>query len=211
MINRIVAFGDSWIYGDELDPENRAEQCIVGQVGKNLGTRPKNIENYGVSGNSLAGTVWEVQRWELECGDRTFKPEETLFVVGLTESSRESWYRNGNYIHNHNVHDRHLWHNFVKHHTVENETVEYQNIKYWQTTEFFYNYCKARGYKLLMVNIFPPPYYSTLVTRPRWNMRDAMNGYENELAPGKHPNKKGCRRIANTLTNIVNSVILHKC
>ena len=220
MIKNIAAFGDSWIHGDEIvhpDPNAtdkqkrlyREEHCIVGQLGKQLNMF---VENYGVSGNSLSGTVWEFYRWLTNEQDRhpdaTATPQETLVVVGLTECSRETWWNDGNFVHNHIMHDRHPWNSFVKHHYMYNETDEFQRMRYWETTEFFYNYCQVNKIPLLMVNVFAPPYQSNLVTNPSWNMRGEMAHRADELAPGKHPNKKGCQHLANILTKHANDVIL---
>jgi hypothetical protein len=220
MIKNIAAFGDSWIYGDEIehpDPNAvykqkrlyREEHCIVGQLGRQLGLF---VENYGVSGNSLSGTVWEFHHWLTDEHRHTnATPQETLVVVGLTECSRESWWNNNNFVHNHIMHDRHPWNDFVKHHYLHNETDEFQRIKYWQTTEFFYNYCKANSIPLLMFNVFAPPYQSNLVTTPGWNMRGEMAHRLDELAPGMHPNEKGCKHLANILTPLANNAIMHEC
>lgn len=213
MIKNIAAFGDSWIHGDEIehpDPNAtdkerrlyREEHCIVGQLGKQLGLF---VENYGVSGNSLSGTVWEFHHWltdEHRHTDAT--PQETLVVVGLTECSRESWWNNNNFVHNHIMHDRHPWNEFVKHHYVHNETDEFRRMRYWQTTEFFYNWCQVNSVPLLMFNVFRPPYFSNLVTDPEWNARGWLAGYPEYTAPGGHPNENGCAELANILVNYLN-------
>jgi hypothetical protein len=206
MIRNIAAFGDSWIHGDEIvhpDPAAsekekrlyREENCTIGQLGKLLGLT---VENYGVSGNSLQGTVWEFYRWlndEHRHTDAT--PQETLVVVGLTESSRNSWWNNNNYVHNHIMHDRHPWNTFVKHHYAHNEDAHIEQMRYWETTEFFYNWCNTNAVKLLMFNIFSPPYLSNLVVNPSWNMRGEVSG--DMLAPGKHANETGSVHLANHL------------
>jgi hypothetical protein len=223
MICNIAAFGDSWIYGDEIehpDPNATDKQkrlyreanCTVGQLGKLLGVT---VENYGVSGNSLQGTVWEFYRWlndEHRHTDAT--PQETLVVVGLTESIRESWWNGpdrygafgGNYVHNHTVFPEHPWHKFVKHYYTHCDDKQLQQTRYWQTTEFFHNWCQVNGSKLLMFNIFPPPYLSDLVTHPSWNMRGEVSG--DMLAPGKHANEKGSVHLANHLQMYAKSIII---
>jgi hypothetical protein len=215
MIRNIAAFGDSWIHGDEIehpDPNAtdkqkrlyREDNCTVGQLGKLLGVT---VENYGVSGNSLQGTVWEFYRWlndEHRHTDAT--PQETLVVVGLTESSRNSWWNNNNYVHNHIMHDRHPWNAFVKHHYTHNEDETAERMRYWETTEFFYNWCNTNSVKLLMFNVFSPPYLSNLVTNPSWNMRGEVSG--DMLALGKHANEKGSMHLANHLQMYAKSIII---
>jgi hypothetical protein len=215
MIRNIAAFGDSWIHGDEIEHPDptatdkqkrlyREENCTIGQLGKLLGLT---VENYGVSGNSLQGTVWEFYRWlndEHRHTDAT--PQETLVVVGLTESSRNSWWNNNNYVHNHIMHDRHPWNTFVKHHYAHNEDETVERMRYWETTEFFYNWCKTNLVELLMFNIFSPPYLSNLVVNPSWNMRGEVSG--DMLAPGKHANEKGSVHLANHLQMYAKSIII---
>jgi len=214
MIRNIAAFGCSWIHGDEIEHPNpqtekerriyREENCIVGQLGKLLGMT---VENYGIKGNSLQGTVWEFYHWLNDDHRHTdAAPEETLVVVGLTESSRNSWWNNGNPQHSVNYNES--WHDHVKWHQVYNNDPKAQEIAYWQTTEFFHNFCHTYNIKLLQVNVFSPPYISELVYDPTWNMRNELSEYPDMLTPGKHPNEKGAIHLANHLYNYAKDIII---
>ena len=97
--DRIAAFGDSWVWGDELvDPqlpnatavsiENtpyRESNCFVGQVGQALNVP---VENLAIPGGSLQSTIWNYLWW---LNNHT-PNENVLVIVGLTDSGRVSWY-----------------------------------------------------------------------------------------------------------------------
>ena len=101
---KIVGFGDSWMYGDELmDPEYvalhpeghysddqnfpyRLKQCFLGQLGEHYGVP---IENFGVPGGSLTSTMWTFQWWM----DHEELPlEDCLVLIGLTNADRITHY-----------------------------------------------------------------------------------------------------------------------
>ena len=101
-ITSIAAFGDSWIYGDELlDPtlvdhpqahpcmnENvayRERHCFAGLLGQHYGVP---VENFGIPGGSLQSTIWTFLWWL----ERQPNPENCLVLVGLTDSDRFSYY-----------------------------------------------------------------------------------------------------------------------
>lgn len=100
---KIVAFGDSWIWGDELfNPaladhpyahpvlmENtpyRESHCFLGQLGQhyNLPT-----ENFGIAGGSLQSTIWTYLWWQRH---ETTPIDECIVLVGLTDPNRMSFY-----------------------------------------------------------------------------------------------------------------------
>ena len=84
---KIVGFGDSWMYGDELmDPEYAAQHpeghysdeqnfsyrlrhCFLGQLGEHYDVP---TENFGIPGGSLGSTMWTFQWW---LDHETRKPE----------------------------------------------------------------------------------------------------------------------------------------
>jgi len=104
-IKRIIAFGDSWTYGDELlDPkfsaypdsgmrdhydENkkyRLDHCYAGLVANHYGLE---LENMAFPGSSLESMRWTLQ-WLLNNSRDELK--DTLWLVGLTDSNRQSWF-----------------------------------------------------------------------------------------------------------------------
>jgi len=103
-IKRVIAFGDSWTFGDELmDPqfdgwpdggmldhydENkqyRLNHCYAGLVANHYGVE---LDNMAFPGSSLESMRWTLQ-WLIKNGQDL---QDTLWLVGLTDSSRHSWF-----------------------------------------------------------------------------------------------------------------------
>jgi hypothetical protein len=107
---KIVGFGDSWMYGDELlDPvlaatekdahpcwvQNvpyRENHCFLGLLGKHYNVP---VENFGIPGGSLTSTMWTFQWW---LDHETLPLNECLVLVGLTNANRITHY-NPNHVH----------------------------------------------------------------------------------------------------------------
>lgn len=118
---KIVGFGDSWMYGDELmdpaylaqcpdghysDEQNfpyRLKHCFLGQLGEHYGVP---IENFGIPGGSLGSTMWTFQWW---LDNETLPLDECLVLVALTNSDRITHY-NPNHVH---YSDDPPWNKFV--------------------------------------------------------------------------------------------------
>ena len=101
-ITKIVGFGDSWMYGDELvDPkllaqggdhqscwvqntDYRNNSCFLGLLGHHYNVP---TENFGVPGGSLQSTLWTYLWWLLQEAD----PSSCLIIVFLTEPDRQSF------------------------------------------------------------------------------------------------------------------------
>lgn len=117
---KIVGFGDSWMYGDELlDPElekefadahpcwrqnapYREQHCFLGLLGKHYQVP---VENFGIPGGSLQSAIW-TYLWWLE---HEPNPNECLVLVGHTDHDRFTHY---NPAHVHYSNDP-LWNKFV--------------------------------------------------------------------------------------------------
>jgi hypothetical protein len=100
---KIVAFGDSFVWGDELlDPdlkdhpqahpvlmENtvyRESRAFLGQLGQHYGVP---TENFGWPGGSLQSTIWTYLWWI----EHEPLPLDRVFVlIGLTDGNRTSFY-----------------------------------------------------------------------------------------------------------------------
>lgn len=103
-IKKIVGFGDSWMYGDELmDPNYLAEHpnghysdeqnfpyrlkhCFLGLLGEHYGVP---TENFGIPGGSLTSTMWTFQWW---LDNETLPLNECLVLVALTNADRITHY-----------------------------------------------------------------------------------------------------------------------
>ena len=116
---KIVGFGDSWMYGDELiDPDlqnqtnpdcssnqntpYRLANCFLGQLGKKYHVP---TENFGIPGGSLQSSMWTFQWWL----DHEPYPERCLVLIGLPNSSRISHYDPNRVVYAHDP----AWNKFV--------------------------------------------------------------------------------------------------
>jgi len=102
-IKKIVGFGDSWIYGDELlDPilaktnpdahfscvqntDYREKHCFLGLLAEHYSLP---FENYGRPGGSLQSAIWTFLYWLRHEPN----PGECLVLHGLTEAERFTMY-----------------------------------------------------------------------------------------------------------------------
>jgi hypothetical protein len=100
---KIVGFGDSWMYGDELlDPELKAKfqdaHCCWTQndnyrnannfLGRLANHYHVPFENFGLPGGSMQSSIWTFLWWL----EHEPKPEECLVLIGHTDSDRLSHY-----------------------------------------------------------------------------------------------------------------------
>jgi len=104
-IKRIIAFGDSWTFGDELvdpalrhldedefcdhDDSNkpwRLTNCYAGQVAEHYGVE---FDNLAFPGSSLESMRWTLN-WLINHSGQDLS--DALLLVGLTDSSRQSWF-----------------------------------------------------------------------------------------------------------------------
>jgi hypothetical protein len=180
---KIVGFGDSWMYGDELmDPEYlahnpqahysdeqnfdyRLKHCFLGQLGHHYGVP---IENFGIPGGSLGSTQWTFQWWL----DHEQVPlNECLVLIGLTNADRITHY-NPNHTHyskdpkwNKFVHS--TWVNFgssvvpddyatmIKYQIALTNCWELNRINYHQAVLFFDGIAARNNIPMLQFNIMP--------------------------------------------------------
>ena len=84
-IKRVRAIGCSWTYGDELPESIRLSNSWPGLVANHYGLE---LDNCGYPGASLESMRY-VLHWHLKYKDDA---DETLYMVGLTNSERRSWY-----------------------------------------------------------------------------------------------------------------------
>lgn len=180
---KIVGFGDSWMWGDELlDPalidheyahpvliENtpfREGNCFLGQLGRHYNVP---TENFGIAGGSLQSTIW-TYLWWLE--HETLPLDQCLVLVGLTEPNRHTFYNPGHVSYandppwNRFVHSAWInsgfsnfkqeWINMVKYHTVLTECGESNVLNYRQAVLFFQGQTD-RTAGVLQFNTIRPP------------------------------------------------------
>ena len=194
-IDRIVGFGDSWMYGDELldpvlaaqDPEAhcswdqntqyREDRCFLGLLGQHYGLP---VENFGIPGGSLESTEWTYLWWL----DHEPLPERCLVVVFLTESNRASFY-NPNHVHYSNdppwnkfVHS--TWVHFgssvigpeftdmIKRYLVLTECKDLWDYRYRRTVMLIDGHAAKASIPTLMWNTLPPVRAMPQVTSLKW-------------------------------------------
>lgn len=182
-IRKIVGFGDSWMYGDELlDPglqqqepdahccwvENvayREAHCFLGLLGQHYGLP---TENFGIPGGSLDSTKWTYLWWL----DQEPDPQSCLVLIFLTESNRASFY-NPNHVHYSNdppwnkfVHSTWVHYgssvigpeftDMIKRYLVLTECPALWDLRYQQAVLFFDGQRARMNIPTLMFNTLPP-------------------------------------------------------
>jgi len=184
---KIVGFGDSWLWGDELfDPsltgienphpimkENtsyRESNCFLGLLGKHYNVP---TENFGIPGGSLQSAMW-TYLWWIE--NEKLDPSECLVLVGHTESNRDTFYNPAHvsyandppwnkFIHSAWVHSgasciESEWSNMVKSNMVLTDCKELGILRYQQSVLFFEGQNYIRSNKIIQ--------FCTI--RPRWKI-----------------------------------------
>lgn len=177
--DKIVGFGDSWMWGDELldsalidhphaHPilvENtlyRESNCFLGQLGNyyNVPT-----ENFGIPGGSLQSTIW-TYLWWLE---HEQKPTQNcLVLIALTDPNRQTFYNPNHvaysndppwnrFVHSAWIHsgggaENDYWKNMVKAHWTLTDCKQSQELNYKQTVLFFEGQSKYNTGPLLQFN-----------------------------------------------------------
>ena len=180
---KVVAFGDSWIYGDELlDPElvkahpdahfcwvqntnYRERNCFVGRIADHYGVP---YENFGIPGGSMQSSIWTFQWWL----DHEPNPEHFLILVGHTDSDRLTFY-NPEHVHygtdpewNMFVHSTWVYFGssvvpkefaqMIKQQIVLTNCDPWRKLNYHQTVLTFDGVAARRGLKLFQFDIAPP-------------------------------------------------------
>lgn len=180
---KIVGFGDSWMYGDELldpaylsknpnghysDEQNfpyRLKHCFLGQLGQHYGIP---TENFGIPGGSLGSTMWTFQWW---LDNETVPLDECLVLIALTNADRITHY-NPNHVHysddppwNKFVHS--TWVNFgssvvpdpyaqmIKSQIVLTDCRELSRLNYQQAVLFFDGVAARNNLNMIQFNIMP--------------------------------------------------------
>jgi hypothetical protein len=161
---KIVGFGDSWMWGDELlDPtlmshphahpvlmENtpyREGNCFLGQLGRHYGVP---TQNFGIAGGSLQSSIW-TYLWWLE--NETLDPQDCLILVALTDPNRQTFYNPNHvsyandppwnrfvhsaWVHSGNTANGDDWHDFVKCYTVISDCSSLHQLNFKQAVLFF--------------------------------------------------------------------------
>ena len=184
MFKKIVGFGDSWMYGDELlDPEYlkqnsnahstdidnknyRESNCFLGLLGDHYGVP---TENFGIPGGSLQSSIWTFLWWYEN--EKDFDLSECLVLVGHTDSDRASFYNPDHVVcsddppWNRFVHSSWVEYGFMgiseqmremaKMYTVLTDSPKMRRLNYMQTVLFFDGVASSHELKLYQFHIMP--------------------------------------------------------
>lgn len=234
---KIVGFGDSWIWGDELmDPvllnhphahpvihENtayRESHCFLGLVGEHYGVP---VENFGINGGSLQSSIW-TYLWWLE--HEQLDPRDCLILVGHTDANRASFYNPrhvsygddpewNRYVHSQWIHsgfeeeDR-TWTQMVKAHTVLTDCEQLHQLNYKQSLRFFEGQHHVLNRNIVQFSTIQAPMTAAAdnLIWPDQSLNSFI--YPNQLlmAPHGHPNERGHAVIRDCLIPQLQHVIL---
>jgi hypothetical protein len=233
---KIVGFGDSWMWGDELiDPEladhprispvlientyYREENCFLGMLGRHYRLP---YENFGIPGGSLQSTIWTYLWW---LQHEQLDPKDCLILVGLTEASRGSYYNPNHvvypndppwnrFVHSAWIHsgfsgNEQQWERMVKDQMLLTDCAELHNLNYLQTVKFFEGQHHLLNQNILQFCTIPPPML-TSGCNLIWPDRTIGSFLKkpDHFKPQRHPNEIGHAIIRNLLIEQIKNVIL---
>lgn len=223
MFKKIVGFGDSWMYGDELTEPNitatnihevglqhssyRERNCFLGQLGQHYNVP---TENFGIMGGSLDSARWTFLYWL----EHEPNPEECLVLHGITNSYRFSHY-NPNHVRYLNDPE---WNRFVhsawpskefepliKQQTVLTDSPELRQLRYKESVLLFDGISARRNILTMQFHVFPESHSSELPTVFNdWYLKSCIT----DTKPGGHPNETGHKKIAQLLINYIDPAII---
>jgi len=184
MFKKIVGFGDSWMYGDELldpkylkqnpkshptDTDNtdyRESNCFLGLLGEHYGVP---VENFGIPGGSLQSSIWTFLWWYEN--ETEFDLSDCLILVGHTDSDRASFYNPEHVVcsddppWNRFAHSSWVEYGFMgiseemremaKMYTVLTDSPKMRRLNYMQTALFFDGVASSHDLQLHQFHIMP--------------------------------------------------------
>jgi hypothetical protein len=234
---KIVGFGDSWLWGDELfDPslkdidkphpvmrENtpyRESHCFLGLLGKHYNVP---TENFGIPGGSQQSALW-TYLWWLE--NEQLDPKECLILVGHTEANRDTFYNPqhvsyandppwNKFIHSAWVHNgascvNSEWSKMVKANMALTDCDELRNLTYRESVLFFEGQNYKLGNNVIQFTTMGPsiPIVAKGLIWPDSGLMAFIRNYPELMAPGRHPNERGHVVIRDHLITEIDRVIL---
>lgn len=234
---KIVGFGDSWVWGDELlspelreredahpvlieNVEYRESKCFLGLLGQHYNIP---VENFGIPGGSQQSALW-TYLWWLE--NEQLDPRECLILVGHTDSNRTSFYNPmhisysndppwNKFVHSAWVHsgsnaNNELWVQMVKSNMVLTDCNELHKLTHRHSVIFFEGQYYKLGGNVLQFNIMEPSVTvdATGFVDSNLGLNALVNRRPELLAPMGHPNESGHEVIRDYLINQIESVIL---
>jgi hypothetical protein len=225
---KIVGFGDSWMYGDELlDPKlikqhSDAHPCWVqntayrnshsflGLLGQHYNVP---TENFGIPGGSMQSSIWTFQWWLHTDSDRLsfYNPNHRSYTNDppWNKFIHSSWVEYGSSV----VPEE--FRTMVKQQLVLTNCAELSRLNYQQTVQFFDGVAARRNLNMMQFHVMPAevkidvptmiwPGFSTTM----W-FRDHPGNRNRELImPGGHPNEIGHVMITEKLISTIDSATM---
>jgi len=207
MFKKIVGFGDSWMYGDELP--NR-QDCFLSLLGKHYNVP---VENFGIMGGSLDSAKWTFLYWL----DHEPNPEDCLVLHAITNSYRFSYYNPNHVVYPNDP----PWYRFVhsswpastaptfetliKQQTVLTSCPELHQLRYQEAVMLFDGVSARRDIMTMQFSVFPEDYQIELPTLLNgWCLKNQIT----DLKSGGHPDEIGHQKIAQLLINYIDPAII---
>ena len=235
---KIVGFGDSWVWGDELlDPDlqqrpnahpymiqnksYREQHCFLGLLAKHYNIEQ---ENFAIPGGSLQSTIWNYVWWYQY---ETVPIDDCLVLVGITHPGRMSFYdpqtnlnamsaRWDKYVHSAWIDPQHSsystqWTDLVKKLTVMSDCQELQLLNLQQAMMFFEG--RPNTFQFRTSNVPQHITAKNLLFAEHTVIHFLMNLPDCQiyLAPDQHPNELGHQKIAESLISQLDSCIIKGC
>jgi hypothetical protein len=234
---KIVGFGDSWIWGDELlNPElvdhphahpvlhlntpYRESHCFLGLLGQHYGVP---TQNFGVAGGSMQSSIW-TYLWWLE--NEKLDPAECLILVGHTDPNRHTFYNPqhevmlndppwNRYVHSSWIHGGATcfsteWIDMVKKHIVLTDCPEMHALNTNSTVLFFDG--QHHSLSKNVMQFFTIEWHKTIDVDSMVFKKSSLNNLlpvkSDLFAPQRHPNEKGHEVIRNHLIQEIDRAIL---
>jgi len=205
----LVALGDSWVYGDELgDDDHRQKHIWARLVADRFGLT---LQNLGFNGESLQSSIWSALWW-LENQYR----EDSLIILGLTQSWRTSWFRASHaedphpwssHINIVSVFDEPQYHQLKKIHIDSCDCNQLHIFNRQQAILFFEGFAKKANSPVLQFDLYPEQetFYSSNHAYPGENATEWIGSH---IKPFGHPDETGHIIIAEKLISWIESVKL---
>jgi hypothetical protein len=234
---KIVGFGDSWMYGDELldptvnqhysHPDNdhyRNSNCFLGRLGCHYQVP---TENHGVSGGSLQSTVWKFIQWL----NREPDPDQALILIALTESDRFSYINptaslekyqmvHSTWIEADDVSVPPEFKTLIKQQTVLTTCDTGSALNYQQTVLLFDGVAARNNLKLLQFHVASPNMQLSNIPTLLDPTRSLTQWFVHDIQPihdrkyihlDGHPNELGSELVKDRLISLIDSCTMYEC
>lgn len=204
----LVTLGDSWVYGDELgDDCNRVKHGWPYLVASRFGVT---VQNLGFNGESLQSSIWSALWW-LENQYR----EDSLIILGMTNSWRTSWFRASHAKHE-NPWDAHInivspfdepqYHQMKKIHIDCCDCDSLHKLNRQQAVLFFNGLSQTINTPVLQFDLYPDQ-QEIFGKGHMYPGENATSWVGYHTKPRGHPDETGHSIIAKKLISWIDSVI----